>query len=100
MTEGNHERPIAVGDLVVVIGPSKCPLARQGDDLGHTFKVISITPTTSNERCATCGSVHGPFNLLYAEDLQWNFPLYRLKRIPPLSELWGSKTDEPMKEPA
>lgn len=53
-------------------------------------------PILQIERGANIPPVEAAFN----ENTGKHYQLNRLKRIPPLSELESSKTDEPIKEPA
>ena len=83
--------PIKVGDLVVIIRWSCC-----GYRVGQIFRVHTIL-TQRSFKCLHCHSNEGGNNLTVAWDgifagigarLDW------LKRIPPLSELEGEKSDE------
>ena len=98
----NADRPIAVGDLVVVVKPTMCCGNRTR--LGHIFRVNYLGPSpTKHLRCVYCANRErvlvyvSPFQSVPTGD---GYPLERLKRIPPLDELESTKTDEPMKEPA
>jgi hypothetical protein len=86
------ERPIAVGDLVQVINACCQPAEKF---LGVVFKVRSVAPGPLH--CVFCYGLGKSPN--YAEDHEGKWYGY-LKRIPPLSELENSKTDEPIEEPA
>lgn len=95
-------RPIQVGDFVVVVKPTKCSCPQNG--LGRIFKVSAINPGSSDWWfCPTCG---GKFKKLVGEGPSAvdedgkQRGLHRLKRIPPLEELEGQRTQEDMKEPA
>ena len=95
--------PIKVGDLVVIVRGHSCSMERY---LGMVFVVAAI-------RQARCGGWHCPHcnrNDQWGPEpaAEWvgvgNAPLSWLKRIPPLSELEGQRTEEtlrlPRKEPA
>jgi hypothetical protein len=86
--------PIRNGDLVQIVRPSPC--CGGGDSIGHVFEAREVGGT--HVRCAACGRrTMGPS----AGDASgYYFPLTRLKRIPPLSELEGEKTQEDIREPA
>lgn len=92
------DKPISVGDLVMVIRHTKyanlcaCPSTA----IGHIFRVQDISKTPSH-----CGRCMKPYP---AEWCAWDggvvYELTRLKRIPPLSELEGERTQEGIREPA
>lgn len=95
------DKPIAVGDLVVVMRPSKCQCNRgEWRTAGLIFRVAKIR-MSSGRFCSECGSAK-PDALVADPDFEsrYIFTLDRLKRIPPLEELEGSKTEENIKEPA
>lgn len=83
------DKPISVGDLVVVVKPTLC-CGQLGKSFGAVFRVSHIRERTYS-RCAHCGS--SAITLL-ADGWRAAISLYRLKRIPPLSELEGEKRDE------
>ena len=87
--------PIKVGDLVMVVKKNVC-----GCDwsVGMVFKVIAIDRTQAKNWCCKCGALYGPFD--QAVNGVWGAALYRLKRIPPLSELESEKREEDIREPA
>jgi hypothetical protein len=87
-----NEKPIIVGDLVVIIKPKKCCSASR---LGFIFTVEDIWDGFGI--CMSCGS-HG--NALSAKVLgEKNYwvDINRLKRIPPLGELTKVSYKEPRK---
>ena len=94
MTEGNN-RPISVGDLVMVVHEC-CP---HESSLGEIQTVLSIEHDRATCEWCDCVTSGHHAHLSDAEDNDtfW-LPLSWLKRIPPLSELESTKTDEPMKE--
>ena len=94
------DRPIQVGDLVQVVRwPHPCT---HGAVSGKTFpwifrvkRIRAISP-----KCPNCNQQIEPGSSSAYYSIDNAIPLPWLKRIPPLSELEGTKTDEPMKEPA
>ena len=85
------------GDLVQVVKPVPC-CGRTTPMQGHIFKVTSIDVAIPGYRCNYCAvicpaeaSAHGG---------EKPVDLSRLKRIPPLDELEGVRTEENIKEPA
>lgn len=93
------ERPIQVGDLVQVIKAQPC--CGSIGTVGQVFVVKNIRqPRGGGSSCSYCFAVS--FKGLFAEGKQDGSltHLSRLKRIPPLDELEGQKTEEKLKEPA
>lgn len=83
------DKPISVGDLVMIVRGNKC--CGRPDALGTTFTVTNIYEH-SGGICKTC---HAPSSGLVADSERSTVTyLYKLKRIPPLSELEGVKRDE------
>lgn len=97
------DRPIAVGDLVMVVRGHACVVARYG---GIPWRVTEIVPQEGGGwQCTRCKTRdHAPNDLFGARRSRSkkgaSCPLSYLKRIPPLDELESSKTDEPTKEVA
>ena len=90
------DKPISVGDLVVVVRPCKaCGDTRW---LGDTFRVSEFF--TSREPSLCCGEESAGEVYACAEGEDEGMPLRELKRIPPLDELEGQRTEENLKEPA
>lgn len=95
------DRPIQVGDLVQVVRASECGCT---STVGLIFR-ITEPPSWWISRCNTCGD-RRMNTLLYESGISasngstYGFEGYRLKRIPPLEELEGQRTQEDMKEPA
>ena len=92
------DRPIQIGDLVAVTKwhPCCCCLGHMGTVIG--FGVIE------NNGCAECDT-HGPEVNYKAARVSNSHGVLRvrpewLKRIPPLEELEGQRTQEDIKEPA
>ena len=90
---------ISVGDLVQVVGQSACPKATKNDSIGLIFSVLNIS-SRGTGFCRWCGlgvihTING-----FAEGPDHWYGLHRLKRIPPLSELEGVRTQETIKEKA
>lgn len=101
------DKPISVGDLVVVVKPARCCVA----SLGTVFTVTRIRNNinfsdgkTMTVRCSWCGNKKDVPAAVrpVAEGFNANrgMPLVRLKRIPPLSELESERTEEMLKVPA
>lgn len=90
------DKPISVGDLVVIVKPRICGCM---EPLGHIHLVKKIIMSReSGVKCIYCGDVQ-PQTLL-ADFGEVGTQLYRLKRIPPLNELEGLKSEEKLWEPA
>ena len=87
-------KEIQVGDLVVVVKPTYC--CGYARSLGMTFVVNKIMEGPS--RCGNCGAIDETLDAL-KPDGDWA-ELGRLKRIPPLKELEGQRTEEERREPA
>ena len=88
------DRPISVGDLVQVVRAG-CPCPEIEDtNIGKVFIVKALV--FSYGKCADCGRSDPP--CWCADDGIDLFPLRRLRRIPPLSELEGERTQEPVRE--
>ena len=90
-----RDRPIAVGDLVQVVRPTPC--CGNETALGITYRVVSKN-SAWRYACIYCGaSLEGD---VADKMLGFGALVSRLKRIPPLDELEGERTDETLKEPA
>lgn len=92
------EQPIAVGDLVQVVKPKPC--CGSTASMGQIFRVANIRggdwvlgPCWHCRADLCVPHAQDPADGLWAE-------ISRLKRIPPLSELEGQRTEETRKEPA
>ena len=90
--------PIKEGDLVQVVKPSECI---GGDDgLGHIFQAGKIERGENIPgNCSYCGKpghVGGPgtWDGPVQENGSYWWPLRRLRRIPPLSELEEIRTEQ------
>ena len=89
--------PIKVGDLVVVVRGHCSDVA-----VGKIFNVLRLSPGMT--RCIQCGRVAevtiavstecGPNGVPHGSDV------LNVRRIPPLDELDGVKTEEDIREPA
>ena len=97
------DKPIQVGDLVVMVRGHECTLAKYG---GIPWRVAGlINQTGGGWGCGICGARNLASEALYAAQKRRmqafnGIPTTWLKRIPPLSELEGERTQEDMKEPA
>lgn len=91
--------PIKVGDLVQVIRGTGCSCDKAHSSLGLIFRVERMG--LSSGQCHWCHAYVGCENAKAAKPADYgSFSLHRLKRIPPLSELEGVKTEEDTREPA
>jgi hypothetical protein len=97
------DKPIAVGDLVVVVRGHPCVFAFRG---GVPFKVKKfVSQIGGGWTCNNCGmrDIEPETKIaaqLWHTSAHGGVPLWWLKRIPPLEELEGVKTEEQIKEPA
>lgn len=89
-------KPIAVGDLVMVVKPTEC--CGVFSPKAHIFVVARIKP--SYWRCVHCGRSGFGESMAWLDDNTQCFAVFRLKRIPPISELEGVQSEEKLKEPA
>ena len=96
------DRPIAVGDLVMVVRTC-CDLpAQEGVRMGLPW-TVQLIANLKVSRCPKCGFTD---NGRYAASNEikrngWNCaPVEWLKRIDPPAQMESTKTDEPMKEVA
>ena len=87
------DRPIQKGDLVVVVHTHCSKTARW---LGHTFIVVGLGFDYQN-KCNGCGENLGPLHHATREDKGY-YSLNMLKRIPPLEELEGEKSQTTISE--
>lgn len=85
------DRPIQVGDMVQVVRWPCC-----GMRLG-AIRTVEKFRQVSSLKCCGCWAEHSG---MFAYLDNGECPAEWLKRLPPLSELESSKTDEPLKEPA
>ena len=92
-----RDRPIQVGDLVQVVRPSFCIGGNEG--IGVTF-IVERIDLDGGSRCSYCDKEHGDghYYALSVVAKGW-WPLRRLKRIPPLSELEGQRPEESLRQP-
>lgn len=96
------DKPIQVGDLVMVIRPSGCTNCEPR--FGRIGTVVAITPErTPKWECAGCGRVFKKYNdnspKITIEDGR-SYQAWRLKRIDPPALLESTRTEETLKEPA
>ena len=92
------DRPIQVGDLVQVIKPLFC--CGDTSHCGRIFKVIVFNTDLADTACQLCGGTANPTANALFSGATIGYDVRRLKRIPPLSELEGERTEENLKEPA
>lgn len=89
-------RPIQVGDLVQVVKPMHC--CGGTNDLGRVFVVHEFY--TDGSFCSNCGTPSNGELILFDSVGEDGAHPHRLKRIPPLEELEGQRTEEKLREPA
>lgn len=92
-------KPIQVGDLVRVIRAHDCKPTR---GYGVIFTVERIAPARRFECIHCLGTIKDGRPLAYgiiSRGPGWH-PLEWLRRIPPLDELEGERTEEDLREPA
>jgi hypothetical protein len=88
------DKPISVGDLVVVARQHCCSAY-----LGKVMTVHAIVSMPAGYHCTQCSASIG--RAIAADGgNSYTFPMAWLKRIPPLSELEGERTQEDIREPA
>lgn len=97
------DKPISVGDLVVVVKPKPC-CGKGKPALGFVFRVLEIRKS-KGLHCSGCGKQDAEQSLIAVSGEkhgknQMVYEIYRLKRIPPLDELEGEKTQENLRVPA
>ena len=86
---------IKVGDLVQVVKPKAC-CGAVTEANGIVYEVRSISAHSWN--CTFCGVYHQTDRADGGDG--HSLEVYRLRRIPPLSELEGQRTEEGLREPA
>lgn len=88
---------IDVGDRVMVVRLPSC-----GCDtaLGDVFDVAGIRGSENSPVCLTCRKERIDGNPAAFGEKHMPVELYRLKKLPPLKEMEGRKTEEPIREPA
>jgi hypothetical protein len=84
------DKPISVGDMVVVVKPSECC----GDtrNIGWIFRVDNMMGGANY--CGICKKDWGESLDLWPNGSRWSVPIQNVKRIPPLSELEGERREE------
>jgi len=88
------DQRIAVGDLVQIVRPTLC--CNNMRAIGATFMAKCIRDG-SRSYCVSCGSTEP---VAVVDGLELTTDIRRLKRIPPLSELEGAKTEEGLRVPS
>mgnify|MGYP001595444907 CR=1 FL=1 len=88
------ERAIQVGDLVVVIA---CHCTRARNVLGKIFRVEAVQNSAASVFCTDCHEQDQNALPLAYDGRGW---YGYVKRIPPLGELEGERTQEPVRVPA
>jgi hypothetical protein len=87
------EKPISVGDLVMVVRPTVCG---HGCGMGLVFMVQRIDGAHPGD-CGECDKYLGVLNWAASSGGR-NYDIARLKRLPSIEEL--ESTEETLKEPA
>jgi hypothetical protein len=82
------DKPISVGDLVVVV---RACCADTSLYLGKMF-IAGPPSSEAKPRCRHCLTPTG--NPIFTDEHWANFSSWRLKRIPPLSELEGQHSED------
>jgi hypothetical protein len=82
--------PIKPGDLVMVVRPSECGCR---SSFGRTFRVSQVWHDITDIPCPQCGVLVRETSFAFM-DTDEAGELFRLKRIPPLSELDDVKNNE------
>ena len=88
------ERPIAVGDLVVFVR-SCCIGFRNGASIFRVAEIITLQGAI----CEFCNRRLPSESYASISVGDFGAPFSWLKRIPPLSDLEGVRTEEPMHQP-
>jgi hypothetical protein len=89
------DKPISVGDLVVIVRLREC--CPENSMIGLIYRVKSLR--NDAYRCHYCGLPHDRrFTVAWGEG-EVGANVERLKRIPPLSELESEKQKEDLREP-
>lgn len=88
------DRPIAVGDLVMIVWPCCSYHASK------VFTVMDVIAYDATGVCKSCGHTVKKGTQLAAISDRIGYPLSWLKRIPPMSELEGERSQEKLTEPA
>ncbi len=92
-SEATPGAPISVGDLVVIVRGNKCCGYASG--LGVHFNVTKIYQHSGH--CKACGAFNS--GLVADSERPTVTYLYKLKRIPPLSELEGVLAQNEIRHP-
>lgn len=84
------DKPIAVGDMIVVV---RWP-HEHGNALGHLYRVRAFAQRC---RCEDCKKMFEEPCVKVSET--GSLPISWVKRIPPLEELEGQRTEESLRQP-
>ena len=87
------DKPISVGDLVMIVKAKPCWHGR----VGLVFRVEDIDRSCGINWCSECRATWGPYPQALFDGGSKGATLNRLKRIPPPEELGivDEKTEEP-----
>jgi hypothetical protein len=83
------DKPISVGDLVMVVRPNPCGCSHS---VGNIFTVDHIEGGPNY--CASCGERFADVLDAWQDGLGWAARVVCLKRIPPYSQLEHFRTEE------
>jgi hypothetical protein len=86
------DKPISVGDLVMVMRQSACICPNESKIIGHVFTVTNLR--VIGGLCQACGRPLAIANVAIGHSGGGDVEVSRLKRIPPLEELDDVKKDE------
>lgn len=96
------DKPIGVGDLVMVVRPGKCTKCPAG--FGRIGTVAKIRKARSRWSCTGCGSdfKKSRSDNYFVVELECgrSYQSWRLKRIDPPAIPESTRTEEALKEPA
>lgn len=83
------DKPISIGDLVVVVKPVTC--CGSAKRLGWIFRVDHMQGGPNY--CGQCKANWGESLDVWARGSSWCVPVANVKRIPPIGELEGEKRE-------
>ena len=85
-------KPLEVGDLVMVVRGKKC--CRASRHIGRIFRIERFISKSAGS-CTLCGKpLEAVIQAVPPDIHRSGYSLYRLKLIPPLSELERTKEEE------
>ena len=84
------DKPISVGDLVMVVKTQPCCGNGKEKSIGKIYTVLKLVQSSG---CTGCSEKHIGKIVAYDKPMS-GYLIFRLKRIPPLSELEDVKVHE------